>query len=57
MKIMKILTLTILLSILSINAFAGAKGTGFHRSKTINGRECLYFYDHSNNLVSVSCSC
>ena len=54
---MKTLTLTILLTILSTTAFAGARGTSYNKTKTINGRECIYFYDHNNNLVSVSCSC
>jgi len=54
---MKILIIAILLTILSTTAFAGARGTGYNKTKTVNGRECLYFYDHNNNLVSVSCSC
>ena len=54
---MKIFILTVLLTFLSTNAFAGTPGTGYYRKKTIEGRKCLYFYDHKNNLVSVDCSC
>lgn len=64
---MKIFTIKTLLTILTISAFgstilsisalAGARGTGYNTTKTVNGRECIYFYDHNNNLVSVSCLC
>lgn len=54
---MKILILTILLTALSTASFAGIAGTGHHKTKTVEGRKCIYFYDHNNNLVSVSCSC
>jgi hypothetical protein len=54
---MKIFIIGFILMLISLDSFASSTGTSFYRKRNIEGRECLYFYDHKNNLVSVSCSC
>jgi hypothetical protein len=51
---MKIILLTILLTSLSTQAFAGY-GTGHYKKRWVDDKECTFFYDNNNKLIGADC--